>query len=109
MHLATPEQMAEIARPFVDAKKNLRRDPASKYGGYLPRTERIDITRPGVTSVDASVTEVTADGVTVFFYNSFTFIPWADVRTLTVRHTDADGNTLSAIDYVPAPAMQVAA
>jgi hypothetical protein len=87
----TPE-LAELIRPFVRARFNRVPDPASQYGGFLPRTAAIDIHETGATRFDADIRDVTDEGVSVFFSHRCELVPWLAIRSVTFAALDAAGD-----------------
>ena len=97
--LLTAAQLAKLARPFVGAKLHPKRDPSSKYGGYLPPASAIDICRIGAIYSNADVRSVTSEGVDIFFYQGCDSIPWSAIRSMTIASLDAEGERTGETKY----------
>lgn len=97
--MPTPATLPELIQPFVGARLNPVRDPAAKYGGYLPRAAAIDIITPGVERYDADVRGLTADGIELCRGGMNDFVAWSDVRMVRVAGMDADGNRTAVTEY----------
>lgn len=93
---ATTAELIELLAPFAGAKLNRPRDPASRYGAYLPQAAAVDILAT-VNAVNADVRRVTDEGVEIFFYDRCHMVRWADVRRVTVRELNRDGTTAAQV------------
>jgi hypothetical protein len=94
-HPATTAELIELVRPFVGAKVNRQRD---ERGYILPLTAAVDILHR-CNSVNADVRAVNAAGVEKVWDGQAEFIPWREVRSVTIRSLDADEETVSATTY----------
>ena len=97
-HIVTTAELAGLIRPFVRAKIDRVPDPASRYGGYLPRRAAVDILHC-CNSIDADVRAVGAEGVYLFFYNGCELVLWSAIRKVTVAGLDADGERTGQTVY----------
>jgi hypothetical protein len=92
---ATTAELIELVRPFVGAKVNRQRD---ERGYILPLTAAVDILHR-CNSVNADVRAVNAEGFEKVWDGQAEFIPWREVRSVTIRSLDADEETASATTY----------
>lgn len=94
----TAATLAKVVRPFVRAKVDLRKDPNSKYGAYLPRLAAIDILTRGTEWFDADVRAVTVEGVKVYFYDGAEIVPWEKIEGVRIVGMDAAGRRTSVTE-----------
>lgn len=90
--MATTAEIAELIRPFTNARLNRLRD----VNGYMvPRLTGVDILHLS-HSLDADVRGVTDEGVSIFFYSGYQLIPWADITAIRVFAMDGNGHLTGA-------------
>lgn len=91
-NIAAPDKLAQIVRPFVGTGRGVHRGNSA-----------IDVLHV-TNTVDASVRGVSAAGIDLLGHDGFAqFIPWADVRSITVRGI-VDEETCGATVYENAAA-----
>ena len=78
---ATTAELEKLVLPFVGAKLG-----KGANAGIL-----IDIAHGACRSRDADIREVSAEGITRFFYSGCEFIPWAKVREIVTYRWDESG------------------
>jgi hypothetical protein len=87
-----PDRLVQIVRPFIGAKLNRARKPGCPFNSMLPRSSALDVQHI-MNTVDADVRDVNAAGIELRGHDGFSrFVPWSEVRSITVRGRDADGN-----------------
>lgn len=97
--MPTAATLPELLRPFVGIKLNRLRDPASRYGGYLPLTATVDIHEGVSARRDVDLRAVGEHGVEVFSGRKCDFIPWDAIRLVRIAGLDADGRRVSSVEY----------
>lgn len=83
-NIATPDRLAQIVRPFVGTGRSIHRGDSA-----------IDVLHI-MNSVDTSVVAVDASGLTLASDGFARVVPWAEVRSITVRGM-ADEETTSTV------------
>lgn len=81
-HIATPAELAPILAPFVNA----RLQPA-QHGpdGWPIKRDAVDIHYAGARRINADIRDITAEGITSFFYSGCELIRWEDISRIVVR------------------------
>lgn len=93
----TTAELVDLIRPFVGAKLNPPRDPATGYVRH--RTSAIDIHHAS-DRMDADVRSISAEGVEDFFYRDTDLVPWSAIRGITISSLDEYGNRTAETRYV---------
>lgn len=90
-HFVAPDKLVQIVRPFVGTGRAIHRGNSA-----------IDVLHT-MNSVDTSIRSVDALGVEIVSGDFARFIPWAEVRSITVRGI-RDEETTSTTVYANAAA-----
>lgn len=94
----TGADLAELIRPFVNARLTAERD---RNGYVLPREQALDIHTRCAIMCDADVRDVTEQGVWRFFYSGCELVPWKDIKAIEIADLDENGDRIASQRFAP--------